>query len=207
MPNRGIFFFLPCITESGLVGIFEKLPLPESNRIGKVRAGLGFPAPKLIGGKRPGHVRQYDRDVGLGVFAGLNVLPKPSRMGTCLGRLSADVCARLQKETVSGFVAKKPDFFNGKTINPDFHSIPHFGERSETGKVWCGSRNRAVKGANTFFARDAGTKAILYANAAVLGKEETNETPSFADCFNDIKGIVGQTPVFDSDNIQNFGRS
>ena len=38
----GIFFFLPYILKSGLVDIIEKLPLPESNRIGKVQAGLSF---------------------------------------------------------------------------------------------------------------------------------------------------------------------
>jgi len=194
----GIFFFLPYIIESGLVDIFEKLPLPESNRIGKVRAGLSFLALKLIGGKRLSHVRQYDRDVGFGVFAGLNVLPKPSYMGTYSDRLSADLCTRLQKEMIASFVAKKPDFFKGKTINLDFHSIPHFGEQSEMEKVWCGSRNKAMKGANTFFAQDAETKSVLYANADVLRKEEANEILGFVDWFNDIKGIVDQTLVFDS---------
>ncbi|MCP4098394.1 MAG: transposase [Planctomycetaceae bacterium] len=194
----GIFFFLPHIIESGLADIFEKLPLPESNRIGKVRAGLSFLALKLIGGKRLSHVRQYDRDVGFGVFAGLNVLPKPTYMGTYSGLLSADVCARLQKEMIASFVNKEPDFFNGKIINLDFHSIPHYGEGAEMEKVWCGSRNKAMKGANTFFAQDAETKAVLYANADVLRKEETGEILNFAEYFNDIKGIVDQTLVFDS---------
>jgi len=29
--------------------------------------------------------------------------------------------------------------------NLDFHSIPHFGNKSEMEKVWCGSRGKAMK--------------------------------------------------------------
>ena len=197
----GIFFFLPYIIESGLIEIFRKLPLPGSKQIGKIQAGLSFLLLKLIGGKRLSHVHQYDRDIGFGIFAGLNVLPKPTYMGTYSCRLSADMCNNLQKEMIKSFVKKKPDFFNGKTINLDFHSIPHFGEKSEMEKVWCGTRNKAMKGANTFFAQDGETKSILYSNADVLRSEESNEIMNFVDYLKDIKGIKGiinHTLVFDS---------
>ncbi len=194
----GVFFFLPYIIESGLIDILNKLPLPESNRIGKNQAGLSFLLLKLIGGRRLSHVRQYDRDIGFGFFAGLNVLPKPSYMGTYSCRLSADMCNRLQKEMIKCFIEKEPDYFNGKTINLDFHSIPHFGEQSEMEKVWCGTRNKAIKGANTFFAQDGETKSILYANADVLRKEESNEILNFVDYLKDIRGIIKETLVFDS---------
>lgn len=49
-----------------------------------------------------------------------------------------------------------------------------------------------------FFAQDAETKSLLYANADVLRKEETGEILNFADWLKDIKGIVNQTLVFDS---------
>ena len=194
----GIFFFLPYIIESGLLEALDGLPLPESNRIGKKEAFLSLLALKLMGGERLSHVRQYDHDLGFGLFAGLNVLPKPTYVGSYSCLVSAEDCRRLQKEVVSRFTSWAPDFFSGGTVNLDFHSIPHFGEASEMEKVWCGSRNKALKGANTFFAQDAETNAILYANADVLRRDGANEIVRFVEYLRDIRGMVGETLVFDS---------
>jgi transposase len=194
----GAFLFLPYILESGVYDVFQKLPLPESNRIGKLQAGLSFLLLKLIGGKRLSHVRQYDNDVGFGIFAGLNVLPKPTYMGTYSCRLSQKMCQELQTATVKGFLEKEPDLYLGNTINLDFHSIPHFGEQSQMEKVWCGSRNKAMKGANTFFAQDATSNALLYANSDVLRKDGAKEILRFAEYLKGIKGVVKETLVFDS---------
>lgn len=194
----GIFFFLPYIIESGLLDTLDELPLPESNRIGKKEAFLSLLALKLMGGERLSHIRQYDHDAGFGLFAGLNVLPKPTYVGSYSCLVSADNCLRLQKEIVRLFSSWSPDFFSGGTINLDFHSIPHFGEASEMEKVWCGSRNKALKGANTFFAQDAETNAVLYANADVLRRDGANEIVRFVEYLRDIRGMVDETLVFDS---------
>ncbi|MEW5705163.1 MAG: transposase [Pseudomonadota bacterium] len=194
----GVFFFIPYLLESGLIETFRKLPLPQSKQIGATQAMLSLLALKLIGGERLCHVRQYDHDAGLGLFAGLNVPPKPTYMGTYSCLASAQLCRDLQKELVAGFAAREPSFFNGATINLDFHSIPHFGERSAMEKVWCGSRNKALKGANTFFAQDAETRSLLYANADVLRRNSSREILHFVDYLRDIKGVIDQTLVFDS---------
>jgi transposase len=194
----GVYFFLPYIIESGIIDLLDLLPLPGSERIGKEQAFLSLLALKLIGGERLCHVRQYDHDAGFGLFAGLNVLPKPTYMGTYSCLVDADVCNRLQKDIVSRLCARNPDFFSGSAINLDFHSIPHFGEKSEMEKVWCGARNKAMKGANAFFAQDAETKALLYTNADVLRKDGAFEVLNFVNYWEETKGVVKETLVFDS---------
>ena len=97
----GIFVFLPYLVESGIWEVLDALPLPESGVIGKKPAVLSFLALKLMGGERVSHVRQYDHDVGFGLFAGLNVLPKPTYMGTYSCRLTADLCHQLQKSLIA----------------------------------------------------------------------------------------------------------
>ena len=194
----GIFFFLPYIVESGIMDALEELPLPESGKIGKKQAFLSLLALKLIGGKRLCHVRQYDNDVGFGLFAGLNVLPKPTYAGTYSCLVSADMCKQLQSKIVSSLRSWQPDFFSSSTINLDFHSIAHFGEESEMEKVWCGARNKAMKGANTFFAQDGQTKVLLYTNSDVLRKDGSAEILRFVEYLKDIKGVVDETLVFDS---------
>ena len=194
----GLFLFLPYIIESGILEVLEALPLPESGVIGKKQAFLSFLALKLMGGKRLSHVRQYDHDAGLGLWAGLNKLPQPTYMGNYSCLLSAELCQQLQQQIMQRLRAWEPSLFSGQTINLDFHSIPHFGEQSEMEKVWCGARNKALKGANTFFAQDAETNVMLYANADVPRQDGSEEILHFVDYWQDIKGVVNETLVFDS---------
>jgi len=194
----GIFFFLPYIIESGIMDVLDELPLPQSSQIGKKQAFLSLLALKLIGGQRLCHVRQYDHDVGFGLFAGLNALPKPTYVGTYSCLVSADLCKQLQSRIISCLRSWQPNFFSGSTINLDFHSIAHFGEESEMEKVWCGARNKAMKGANTFFAQDGQNNVLLYTNADVLRKDSSREILRFVDYLKDIKGVVDETLVFDS---------
>jgi transposase len=194
----GLFVFMPYIIESGILEVAERLPLPASARIGKTQALLSFLALKLIGGERLCHIRQYDHDIGLGLFAGLNVLPKPTYAGTYSCLLSAALCQTLQRDLVARLRNWDPGAFAGATINLDFHSIPHFGDQSEMESVWCGARNKAMKGANTFFAQDAETKALLYANADVLRQDGAEEVLHFVEYWQHLKGVVNETLVFDS---------
>jgi len=194
----GLFVFLPYIIESGILDTLDRLALPESTCIGKKQAFLSFLALKLMGGQRLCHVRQYDRDAGLGLFAGLNVLPKPTYAGTYSCLVSAEACRALQTDLIARLRRWEPDFFSGATINLDFHSIPHFGEQSEMEKVWCGARGKALRGANTFFAQDAESNALLYANADVLRKDGPSEILRFVEHMLEIKGVVDETLVFDS---------
>ncbi|MCA9501207.1 MAG: hypothetical protein KC588_18595, partial [Nitrospira sp.] len=55
-----------------------------------------------------------------------------------------------------------------------------------------------LKGANTFFAQDAETNVMVYANADVLRQDGSEEILHFVDYWKDIKGVVNETLVFDS---------
>jgi hypothetical protein len=65
-------------------------------------------------------------------------------------------------------------------------------------KLWCGARGKALKGANTFFAQDGGSDLLLYANSDIKRKESSKEIKKFVNYWFDVKGIAGQTLVFDS---------
>lgn len=91
-----------------------------------------------------------------------------------------------------------PDLYQGKTINLDFHSSPHFGDESEMEKVWCGTRGKSLKGANTFFAQADESDALIYTRADIRRAESSEEIKKFIDYWGGIKGIVNETLVFDS---------
>jgi len=194
----GVFLFLPYILESGILDIARQCALPESNDIGKQQAALSMLLLKLIGNERLSHIKQYDMDRGLGLFAGLNILPKPTYMCSYSCRTEAAGLMAFQSKLVEHLRQLYPELYPGKTINLDFHSIPHFGTESEMEKVWCGARGKALKGANTFFAQDGESDALIYTRADIKRSESSEEIKKFVNYWLEIKGIVDETLVFDS---------
>lgn len=194
----GIFLFLPYILNTGILDIVQGCALPESGDIGKQQAALSMLLLKLIGNERLSHIKQYNTDTGFGVFAGLNVLPKPTYMCSYSCRTEASVVMKFQQRIMKHFNKFYPDLYQGKTINLDFHSIPHFGDESEMEKVWCGTRGKSLKGANTFFAQDGESDALIYTNADIKRAESSEEIKKFIDYWGGIKGIANETLVFDS---------
>jgi len=194
----GVFLFLPYIIESRILDVVEKCGLPESSDINSRQAALSMLCLKLIGGERLSYIRNYDTDVGFGVFAGLNVLPKPTYMGTYSCRTNADMLLKFQKKIISRFQELYPRLYEGKTINLDFHSIPHFGNESSMERVWCGARGKSMKGANTFFAQDGDSNAIMYARSDIKRSEASEEIKKFIDYWIGLKGVMDQMLVFDS---------
>ncbi|MCP5005419.1 MAG: transposase, partial [Planctomycetes bacterium] len=196
-PSVGVFFFIPYILESGILDLVKECELPESSDIGSTHACLSMLLLKLIGGKRLSNIGTYDKEPGLGVFAGLNILPKPTYMCTYSCRCSEGQLLGLQQKVVSLFQEKYPDFYGNGFINLDFHSIPHYGDESEMEKVWCGAKGKTMKGANTIFASDGVSNAIVYTRADILRREEANEINKFVEYWKSIKGNVAETLVFD----------
>ena len=194
----GLYLFLPYIVESGILDIVSHCNLPESNHIGKHQASLSMLLLKLIGNERLSHIKQYDTDCGFGIFAGLNVLPKPSYMCSYSCRTEASVLMGFQRRVIEHFLHLYPDVYTGQTINLDFHSIPHFGSESEMEKLWCGARGKALKGANTFFAQDGVSNSLMYVNADIKRSESSLEITKFVNYWLNLKGIINETLVFDS---------
>ena len=196
-PAVGSFFFIPYILESGIIDIMKECELPDSSDIGSTQACLSMLLLKLIGRKRLSHVGTYDREPGLGIFAGLNVLPKPTYMNTYSCRCSETQLINLQSKIITRLKMNYPDFYCSDYINLDFHSIPHYGDKSEMEKVWCGARGKTMKGANTVFVQDSHSNTILYTRADILRNEEAEEVKKFVTYWKKINGEVDETLVFD----------
>jgi transposase len=196
-PSVGVFFFIPYIIESRVLDIVQKCKLPESQDIPSLQASLSMLILKLIGCKRLSHIDKYDQEPGLGVFAGLNVLPKPTYISSYSCRCSESELLEFQSELITSLKKQFPQFYCSECINLDFHSIPHFGDDSEMEKVWCGARNKTMKGANTVFVQDSQSNAILYTRGDILRSEGNSEILKFIDYWERIKGKVSETLVFD----------
>jgi hypothetical protein len=78
----GIFIFAPFIAQLGLDEIVREAGLPGSKAIPALSYLLSFLALKLLGTERYAHVDDLAFDPLLGLFGGLNVLPKCTMMST-----------------------------------------------------------------------------------------------------------------------------
>ena len=122
---------------------------------------------KLIGNERLSNMESYDKEPGLGTFAGLNVLPKNTYMSTYSCLCSTEMILDFQQQIVKNLKQKYPTHYNGSYINLDFHSIPHYGEFSEMEKVWVGAKHKTMKGADTVIAQDAKSNLIFQAKLSM----------------------------------------
>lgn len=196
-PCVGVFFFLPYIIESGIIDIVKRSELPASSAIDNVSASLSMLILKLIGNERLSHMDAYDREPGLGLFVGLSVLPKSTYMSTYSCLTSEDMLLNFQEELIKQFRKIYPKLYGDRFINLDFHSIPHYGEKAEMERVWCGARGKRLRGADTIFAQDSSSNIILYTRADILRREESEEVKKFISYWKRIKGEISETLVFD----------
>jgi transposase len=196
-PVVGVFFLLPYIIESGIMDIVKQCNLPQSSDIGAVEASLAMLLLKLVGNKRLSQMDAYDHEPGFGVFADLNVLPKPTYMTTYSCLTSEAMLLDFQQQIITAFKKIYPNLYGSDFINLDFHSIPHYGDESEMEKIWCGAKGKTLKGANTIFAQDAQSNTILYTRADILRREESKEIKNFVSYWKKVNGDVNETLVFD----------
>jgi transposase len=192
----GVWLFAPFIEQLNLPQVVQEAGLPGTKTLPALNYFLSFLALKLIGTERYAHLPEHGFDPGLGLFAGLNVLPKCTAMSTYSYGLDAVHLLRLQQSFVKQ--ATRLRLYDADLINLDFHTIPHFGEQSVLESHWAGSRNKAMKGALTLFAQDASSKLIVY-TAADIQRDETNEQVlGFLSFWRKLKRGLKPTFIFDA---------
>jgi hypothetical protein len=194
--SAGVFLFAPFLEKLNISNIVKSAGMPGTKMIPAISYFLSFLALKLIGTERYAHMGDYGFDSGLGLFAGLNVLPKCTAMSTYSYGLDSVHLLKLQKAFVKQ--AHKLRLYDSSIINLDFHTIPHFGDESVLQKHWAGARNKKMKGALTLFAQDASSKLILYTAADIARDESDDQVLVFLSFWKSIRRGIKPTFIFDS---------
>jgi len=192
----GVFLFAPFLTQLALPDIVQQAGLPGTEVIPASRYVLSLLALKLLGTERYAHVGDHSFDPGLGLFAGLNVLPKCTALSTYSYRLSASQIQAFQLAFVRR--ASTLGLYDGKVVNLDFHTVPHFGEDSVLESHWAGARGKVMKGALTLFGQDAQTRLLLYTAADIRRSEADDQVTEFLSFWRRVRRGARPTFVFDS---------
>jgi transposase len=192
----GVFLFAPFIAQLGLDEIVRVAELPGTKIIPAINYFLSFLALKLLGTERYAHVGEHAFDPGLGLFAGLNVLPKCTALSTYSYSFDAAHLGRLQKAFVQR--VSRLGLYEGSIVNLDFHTVPHYGDESVLEEHWAGARGKRMKGALTLLAQDAQSKLILYTAADIQREEADDQVLAFLSFWKSVHRGMQSTLIFDS---------
>ena len=194
----GIFYFIPYILQIGLYDLLSTSSFPGTSKISQINSIFSIIALKLMGHERLSKISSYNHDTGFGFFAGLNVPPKTTTASTYSYLVDNTTIQDFSKKFISHMQSTFPEYYCGETINLDFHTIPHYGEKSMMDTNWAGAKHQSLKSALALFAQDGDSRNIIYANTDIARKDEPNEIMNFVEYWIDVKGIIEQTLVFDS---------
>ena len=194
--RAGIFIFAPFISQFDFDRIVSVAGLPGSKVIPAKNYLLSFLTLKLLGMERYAHASDFAFDHALGASVGLGVLPKCTALSTYSYSLDDVHISRIQREFVTQ--AQRLHLYNGRTVNLDFHTIPHYGDESVLEKHWAGARHKTMKGVLTLLAQDAESKLLLYSATDIHRDEASDQVHSFLQYWSKVNRGVKPTLVFDS---------
>jgi hypothetical protein len=136
----GLFLFLPYLVEFQFNRIIGQAELPGSKMIPAAHAVRSLLALKLFGNARRTSFMSHVFDEGLGLFAGLNVIPKRSFLTEYSCRVDPDCYPRLMRYWFNA--ASKLGLERGTSFDLDFHTIPFHGDDALMQKHYVSKRSR-----------------------------------------------------------------
>ena len=205
--STGIFAFLPYIRKFGIDQAITGSSYPQTKTINKLSSILSFLALKLSSFKRYSNDDLWCMDRGMGLFAGLNVLPKSAWLSSYSSRVTKDMNLNFLKRL---HIIWCQYGLLSDTSNLDFTTIPYWGDDSHLENNWSGKRNKALSSMLSVLAQDPDSGIIDYGNTNVMHKNEANVVLEYLDFYKESpKGTQSlKYLVFDSKftNYENLSK-
>src|SRR5262245_19267095 len=151
---------------------------------------------KLWSIERKSHIMALVADEGLGLFCGLNAIPKKSFLSEYSSRITPQKVANLLGAWHAQLGGET--ILPGQSFNLDFHSVPYFGEHPLVQSHYLSKRSRRQPSILVFLAQDAESNIFCYSNADIRKGEEADEVFRFVKFWTREHGEAPQHLVFDS---------
>ena len=192
----GLLLTIPDLVALDLPALVKAAGYPGTSVIPALSSVLSLLALKLTGTRRVSHVEELATDPGAALFAGLTSLPKATALTTYSYRLQhakqAEFLTALDKATLTAGLA------TGDAVNLDFHAVMAWGTDVALEKHYVPSRSGRTRSVLTFFAEDADSHTLLYANADLAKATQNNEVLAFADHWHRVTGHDPKLLIMDS---------
>ena len=194
--HAGLFLFLPLLAQLRFDRLVAKADYPGSQMLPAANALLSLLTLKLLDKERLSHIDDFNCDEALGLFAGLNILPKKSFATDYSYRTVRDHQQTLLREWVRKL---SPLLFpEASSFSLDFHAIGHRGEETDLENHYQPMRGQAGPSVLTFFAMEQKSRVFCYANANLTRSQQSGEILRFLDFWKQVMGRYPQWLYFDS---------
>ena len=193
----GIFLFIPLLMKIQLPTLVDKANLVGTKMIPAVSYLLSLLALKLLDKERQSHISDWNFDEALGLFAGLNIMPKTTASSDYSYRISSDENQALLKEWIQAiYPILCPE--GASSFALDFHTIAHRGRPSDLENHYVPTRGKAQPSILSFFARAIDSPMLCYTNCDLLRHEQKRMPIVFVDYWKSITGEQPDWLYFDS---------
>jgi len=193
----GLLCVLPFIAKYKIDKIIEQSSYPQTRDISRISSILSFVALKLSCVKRYSADDTWCMDRGMGLFAGLNVLPKTAWFSSYSSSVTRDMNVSFLKSLQT--IWKKNSLLSD-TVNLDFTTIPYWGDEDPFENNWSGKRNKALASIQAVLAQDPENGLLCYGDTTIRHENQDNVVIEFLDFYHSDKRIDDQLKylVFDS---------
>jgi hypothetical protein len=181
--HTGLFAFLPIIIRYGIHRIIERSSFPFTRTISRMSSILCFLALKLSNVKRYSHDDLWCMDRGMGLFAGLNVLPKTAWYSSYSSRVDSTMNTTFLKELHKVWCNHG---LLSDTSNLDFTTIPYWGDAQHLENNWSGKRGKALSSMLAILAQDPESGIIDYGNCDVMHRDEPVVVLEYLDFYRSV---------------------
>src|SRR5215471_5955704 len=192
----GIFLFLPLLAQLRFDQLVTQAGYPGSHMVPATSALLSLLTLKLLDKERRSHISDFNFDEALGLFAGLNILPKTT--------FATDYSYRTQREyqhrLLAGWLTSLAPLLlpEASAFCLDFHPIPYRGDPTGLDTHYITQRGKAGTSVLTFFAHEPHSRLLCYANANLTRADPAGELMRFIEFWHTITGRDPQWLYFDS---------
>ena len=191
----GVLIFLPYLVNFGLDKLISASAYPETKQLSKINAILSFIALKLTNVCRYSSDDLWCMDRGLGLFAGLNVLPKASWYTSYSSRITRE----MNLSFLRGMATIWQDHgLLSDSINMDFVTVPYWGEDVHLENNWSGTRHHALSSMLAALAHDPDSGIITYGDSTIRHDDESETAVEFLDFYKKSGKVDIKYLVFDS---------
>lgn len=193
--DAGVLLFLRVIKQYGIDALIERAGYPGTQHIPALNSILAFVALKLCNVRRYHADDLWCMDRGLGLFAGLNVLPKTAWFTSYASRVTRTMNLKFLKCLCR--LWQEQGLLSG-TNNLDFVTVPYWGEEAHLQNNWSGTRHHALPSILAALAQDPDSGIITYGDSCIRHENGSETAMEFLDFYKQAGETSPQFLVFDS---------
>ena len=191
----GILCLIPYIRIFGIDKALEESQYPGTKNLDRLASILSFIGLKLSNVRRYSADDIWCMDRGLGLFAGLNVLPKCAWFSSYSSRITRKMNLSFLR-SLHGIW--RENGLLSDTINLDFTASPYWGEDSHLENNWSGKRHTALASILAVLGQDPDSGIIDYSDSNIRHKDQDKVVLEFLDFYREGKGEDLKYVIFDS---------